>query len=155
MKTNAQRLLELKQIPHEILSYPVDPDALDAVTVALAVGLEPERIFKTLVARGSQTGPVVFCIPGPATLDLKKAAEASGNKKVEMLPLKELLPLTGYVHGGCSPLGMKKVFPFWLDETAELFETVGVSAGARGLQMLIAPKLLLELAGGTLADLTA
>lgn len=154
MKTNALRILEQRNIPHEVLSYTADPESLDAVSAAEKLGLEPERVFKTLVAEAGPGEPVVFCIPGPARLDLKKAAAACGSKKVEMLPLKELLPLTGYVHGGCSPVGMKKTFPTWIDETAWLFDTIAVSAGARGLQMLISPDALANLTGGASGDLT-
>ena len=116
--------------------------------------MPPEQIFKTLVARGEKRGYLVFCIPVCCELDLKKAAKAAGDKKVELIHVKELLPLTGYIRGGCSPVGMKKKFPTFLDETAELWDKIAVSAGARGLQMILPPLALMELIGGVSADLT-
>ncbi len=118
------------------------------------IGAEHEQVFKTLVARGDTTGVVVFCIPGPFELDLKKAAAVSGNKKVEMIRAKELLPLTGYVRGGCSPIGMKKQYPTWIDETAQLFDRIHVSAGAHGAQVLIAPSALAQLIDAEFAEIT-
>lgn len=153
MKTNAVRMLEARGIAHETRSYPVREDELDAVHVADAIGAERDAVFKTLVARGDRNGIAVFCIPGPAELDLKKAAAASGDKHVEMLPLRELLPVTGYLRGGCSPIGMKKQYPTFIDETAQLFEALFVSAGLRGLQLRIAPADLLAATGGGYADL--
>jgi len=153
-KTNAVRLLDSAGIEYELREYSVDDGAIDGLSVARKVGMEPEMVFKTLVATGDRTGPVVFCLPVSAELDLKKAAGASGNRKIEMLPLRELTPLTGYVRGGCSPLGMKKKFPFFMDEIAQVFDSLAVSAGRKGLQMVLAPADLQELAGGEWADLT-
>ena len=127
----------------------------DGVTVARLLGQNPDAVFKTLVAKGASGGYYVFGIPVAATLDLKKAAKAVGEKSIAMLPARELLPLTGYVHGGCSPVGMKKAFPTVFDETAELLETICVSAGRVGYQVELSPAELLALVGGTTAGLTA
>jgi Cys-tRNA(Pro)/Cys-tRNA(Cys) deacylase len=154
-KTNAVRLLESRAVPFSLASYGVDDDALDAVTAAARLGVEPERVFKTLVTRSDRGDLFVFCIPGPAGLDLKKAARAVDRKKVEMVRAGELLELTGYVRGGCSPIGMKKPYPLIIDESVELFESVYVSAGARGLQVVIAPAALLSASGGALADVAS
>ena len=154
MKTNATRILEAKHIPHEQISYDSADGAIDAIAVADKIGAVHEQVFKTLVARGDKIGLCVFCIPGPFELDLKKAATASGNKKVEMIAVKELLPLTGYIRGGCSPIGMKKQYPTWIDETALLHERIYVSAGAHGAQLLIAPSHLADLIEASFADLT-
>ncbi|MBN1449031.1 MAG: Cys-tRNA(Pro) deacylase [Bacteroidetes bacterium] len=154
MKTNATRILECHNIPHEQITYDSSDGEIDAITVADKIGAEHEQVFKTLVARGDKTGVVVFCVPGPLELDLKKAAAASGNKKVEMIAVKELLPLTGYVRGGCSPIGMKKQYPTWIDETALLFESIYVSAGAHGAQILIAPRHLADLIDAVFADIS-
>ncbi len=154
MKTNATRILEAKHIPHEQISYDNSDGAIDAIAVADKIGAEHEQVFKTLVARGDKTGLCVFCIPGPFELDLKKAATASGNKKVELIAVKELLPLTGYIRGGCSPIGMKKQYPTWIDETAQLYERIYVSAGAHGAQLLIAPSYLADVVDASFADLT-
>ena len=116
--------------------------------------MDPDQVFKTLVARGDRTGILVFCIPVSCTLDLKKAAAVSGNKKVEMILMKELLSLTGYIRGGCSPIGMKKQYPTFIDETAILFDEIAVSGGARGLQMVLSPEELISYAGIISADLT-
>ena len=152
-KTNVMRVLEQKNIPYTPHAY--DPEAgLDGVSVAQQLGQDLSAVFKTLVARGASGGYYVFDIPVEETLDLKKAAHAVGEKSVAMIPQKELLPLTGYVHGGCSPLGMKKPFPTVLDETAQLFDTILVSAGKIGFQVEVGPADLLELTGGTVADLT-
>lgn len=151
--TNALRLLKLRGIAHEVLEYPVSQDDLSAQSVAAKLGLDPNIVFKTLVAVGDREGPAMFVIPGPAELDFRKAAAASGNKSVSMLPLRELEPLTGYVRGGCSPVGSRKMLPVYVDETAELYERVSVSAGRRGLQMLLAPADLIRAAEATLADL--
>ncbi|MFW5688954.1 MAG: Cys-tRNA(Pro) deacylase [Spirochaetota bacterium] len=153
-KTNAVRLLEAAGVEFRVHEYPVDEDALDAVTVAGSIGVEPERVFKTLVAASQAGEHLVFCLPGSAELDLKKAAAASGAKRVALIRLRDLEPLTGYVHGGCSPVGMKKRFPTWIDESAELFETIYVSAGARGLQVEIAPEDLRSQTDAMVADLT-
>ena len=129
-KTNVMRILEQKKIPYTAHSYPhTEGEAVDGVTVAALLGQNPGQVFKTLVTRGAKGGYFVFVIPVAAALDLKKAAKAAGEKSVEMLAVKDLLPLTGYVRGGCSPIGMKKAFPTFFDETALSWETVMVSAG--------------------------
>ena len=151
-KTNAVRLLETREIRFRLAEYQVEEDGLDAVSVAGKIGAEPERVFKTLVARGDGGQVLVFCVPGSGELDLKKAARVAGVKKVEMVRASELLPLTGYVRGGCSPIGMRKPYPTWIDETAGLFETVFVSAGVRGLQIELAPADLASLCEAPLAD---
>ena len=153
-KTNAIRLLEAAGIPHEIREYEVDESDLSGTTVAKKVGLDPECVFKTLVATGDKKGICVFCIPVNCELDLKKAATASGNKKVEMLHLNQLLPTTGYIRGGCSPVGMKKSFPTYIDESCILWDTIALSAGARGMQMLVAPDNIITLCSMKTADIT-
>ena len=152
-KTNALRILESHSIEFDTTEYGVDEDNLDAISVARKIGAEPERVFKTLVARGDKTGVCVFVIPGPFELNLKKAATASGNKSVELIALRELTPLTGYIRGGCSPIGMKKPYPTWIDETAQLFDRIYASAGVRGLQMHLAPADLLRAIGAEWGDL--
>ncbi|HEX9250872.1 MAG TPA: Cys-tRNA(Pro) deacylase [Ignavibacteriaceae bacterium] len=152
-KTNAIRILESHKIKYETVSYEVDESDLSGDTVALKISADPETVFKTLVCIGDKTGHIVFCIPVTQELNLKKAAAASGNKKVEMIKLKDLLPLTGYIRGGCSPVGMKKLFPTYLDETAQIFESIFVSAGVRGTQMKLSPDKLLRIIGGNYADL--
>ena len=152
-KTNVMRVLDQKNIPYTPYTY--DPEAgLDGVSVARQLGQDPESVFKTLVARGASGGLYVFDIPVEANLDLKKAAKAVGEKSVAMIHQKELLPLTGYVHGGCSPVGMKKQYPTVFDETAELFDTICVSAGKIGFQVELDPAALMELVGASTADLT-
>ena len=154
-KTNAVRLLESRAVPFALASYEVDEQALDAVTAAARLGVEAERVFKTLVTRSDRGDIFVFCIPGPAELDLKKAARAVDRKKMEMVKAGELLELTGYVRGGCSPIGMKKPYPLVVDESVELFDTVYVSAGARGLQLVIAPAALVAASSAALADVAS
>ena len=152
-KTNVMRVLDQKNIPYTPHTY--DPEAgLDGVSVARQLGQDPESVFKTLVARGASGGLYVFDIPVEANLDLKKAAKAVGEKSVAMIHQKELLPLTGYIHGGCSPVGMKKQYPTVFDETAELFDTICVSAGKIGFQVELDPAALMELVGASTADLT-
>ena len=152
-KTNVMRILEQKKIPFTAHAY--DPEAgLDGVSVARQLGQDPECVFKTLVARGASGGLYVFDIPAGDSLDLKKAAKAVGEKSAAMLPQKELLPLTGYVHGGCSPVGMKKQYPTVFHETAEIIDRIMVSAGKIGVQVELSPSALIELVGGTTADLT-
>ncbi len=154
-KTNVMRLLEQKGVPYTPHTYEHEEGvAVDGVTVARSVGLDPETVFKTLVARGASGGLYVFDIPVGDTLDLKKAARAVGEKSIAMHHKKELLPLTGYVHGGCSPLGMKKQYPTVFHETAEILDTVVVSAGKIGFQVELAPAALIALVGGSTADLT-
>jgi len=152
-KTNAIRILEKENISHSIHTYDVDESDLSGITVANKIGAEPERVFKTLVTRGDKTGITVFCIPVTEELNLKKAAVASGNKKIEMIKEKELLPLTGYVKGGCSPIGMKKKFPTYIDETALLFDEIFVSAGVRGMQVRLKPEDLKNLTSAVLSNL--
>ena len=152
-KTNVMRVLDQKKIPYTAHTY--DPESgIDGVSVARSLGQDPASVFKTLVARGASGGYYVFDIPVAATLDLKKAAHAVGEKSVAMLPQKELLPLTGYVHGGCSPVGMKKQFPTVFHETVELFDTICVSAGKIGAQVEVNPADLIALLGAKTADIT-
>jgi Cys-tRNA(Pro)/Cys-tRNA(Cys) deacylase len=154
MKTIAARILDQQKIAYELRSYEVNEDELDAITVARKVGMPPEATFKTLVARGDKSGIVMACIPGDVELDLKKFATVTGNKKVELVAVKEIQSLTGYIRGGVSPLGSKKKYPLFLDETAILHDRISVSAGQRGLQMLLAPLDLQRAAEATFADLT-
>lgn len=154
VKTNAMRLLEKAGVPFRTAEYPWDESDLSGVHAAAALGMAQETVFKTLVARGDKTGPLVFCIPVAETLDLRKAALASGDKRVELVPLKELLGLTGYVRGGCSPVGMKKHYPTCIDETAQLFDEIAVSAGMRGEQLILSPLALADFVGASFADLT-
>ena len=141
-KTNALRILDGLGIAYRTIAYEVDEEDLSAESVAAKVGLDPERVFKTLALRGASGAVFLACVPAGSELDLKKAARAAGEKSVDMLPLKELQPTTGYVRGGCSPIGAKRKFPVYLDETATLFEEISVSAGQRGLQVLLAPEEL-------------
>ncbi len=152
-KTNVMRILEQKNISYTAHTY--DPGAgLDGVSVARQLGQDPTQVFKTLVARGGSGGLYVFDIPAAENLDLKKAARAVGEKSVAMLPQKELLPLTGYVHGGCSPVGMRKQYPTVFDETAEILDTIMVSAGKIGVQVEMDPAALIALVDAVTADLT-
>ena len=153
-KTNVMRLLDQKKISYAAHTYPVGDSAPDGVTVAQMLGQDPAAVFKTLVAKGASGGYYVFPIPVAATLDLKKAARAVGEKSIAMLPARELLPLTGYVHGGCSPVGMKKQFLTVFDETCLLFDTICVSAGKVGFQVELSPNDLIALVCGTVADIT-
>ena len=153
-KTNAARLLDQLKIVYELIPYEVDENDLGAQHIAEQLGQPIERLFKTLVLRGDKTGLVVCVIPGAAEVDLKKAAKVTGNKKLEMIDVKELLPLTGYIRGGCSPIGMKKPLPTWFHESIMQYDTVYCSAGQRGLQFRLAPQDLVNAAHGTLADLT-
>lgn len=152
-KTNVMRLLDQKKVPYTPHTYPHgDGEAPDGVTVARSLGLDPDRVFKTLVTKGASGGYYVFDIPVAATLDLKKAARAVGEKSVAMLPSKELLPLTGYVHGGCSPVGMKKPFPTVFHRSALDQETILVSAGKIGFQVEVRPGDLIALVGAKAED---
>lgn len=146
-KTNAARLLDKLKIAYEVLEYSVDANDLSAANVARKAGLPPERVFKTLVARGDKTGIVMAVVPAVAEVDLKALAAASGNKKVDMVPLNEVLPLTGYIRGGVSPLGAKKDFPVYLDRSALDHSTISISAGVRGMQLLLPPAELVRAAG--------
>ncbi len=136
-KTNAMRMLDTAHIAYKTYEYEWSEDDLSGVKVAKQVGLPEEQVFKTLVAKGDKTGFVVFCIPVAEELDMKKAAKASGNKSVELIHVKEILGVTGYIRGGCSPVGMKKKFPTYIDETCILFDEIAVSAGVRGCQLFI------------------
>jgi len=152
-KTNAMRLLEQAGIEFDVREYEVDEDDLSGEHVASELKLDPDSVFKTLVARGEKKGIVVFCIPVTGELDLKKAAKAVGDKKIEMVKVKELLGLTGYIRGGCSPVGMKKQYPTYIDETSILFDRISVSAGVRGAQMIVNPERLAEYVGAEVIDL--
>ena len=138
-KTNAARILDGEAIHYELREYAVDENDLSAPHVAEAIGMPPEQVFKTLVARGDRTGVLLACIPANTELDLKALAAASGNKKVDLVAVKEVLGLTGYIRGGVSPVGTRKPYPLYLDETAILWDVISVSAGVRGCQMLLAP----------------
>lgn len=146
-KTNAARLLDQLKIPYELIPYEVDENDLGAQHIASQLGQPIERLFKTLVLRGDRSGLVVCVIPGAEEVDLKKAARVTGNKKLEMIHVKELLPLTGYIRGGCSPIGMKKPLPTFIYESALLYDAIYISAGVRGLQMKIAPEALINFIG--------
>lgn len=152
-KTNAARILDTLGISYEIKEYEVDEDDLSAVHVAQSVGMPIEMVFKTLVARGDKNGILMAVIPGAAELDLKALAAASGNKRVEMVHLKEVFALTGYIRGGCSPLGAKKEYPVYLDRHAEAQTTIAVSAGKRGEQLLLAPADLVRATRATVAEI--
>ena len=153
-KTNAVRLVEQAKIPCRESFYEFDEKDLNGNHAAAAIGMPPEQVFKTLVARGERTGINVFCIPVCCELDLKKAAKAAGDKSMEMVHLKELLSLTGYIRGGCSPVGMKKQYPTHFDETCILYDEIAVSAGARGHQMIVPPEALAKLIGAEFEDIT-
>lgn len=152
-KTNAARILDKLGIDYEIKTYDVDEDDLSAVHVAEVVGMDISTVFKTLVTRGDKTGVIMAVIGGADELNLKALAKASGNKNVEMIALKELFPLTGYVRGGCSPLGAKKNYPVFIDSRALKQETISISAGQRGMQIFISPKDLVTAANATVANL--
>jgi Cys-tRNA(Pro)/Cys-tRNA(Cys) deacylase len=152
-KTNAARLLDKAQVPYEIVAYEVDEDDLSAPHLAEQLHQDVNRIFKTLVLRGDKSGYFVCLVPGGAEVDLKKAAKVSGNKSCALIPMKDLLPLTGYMRGGCSPLGMKKAFPTFIHHSARDFSSIYVSAGLRGLQLLLAPGDLIAATRALAADL--
>ena len=154
-KTNVVRIVERAGFTCTEFYYEYDENDLNGNHAAEAIGCPPEEVFKTLVTRGSKTGINVFCIPVCCSLDLKKAAQAAGDKSIEMVPVKELLSLTGYIRGGCSPIGMKKKYPTYIDETCQLYDEICVSGGQRGLQIRISPESLLELTGATLTDIIA
>ena len=151
-KTNAARLLDELRIPYTLQSFTVDETDLSAVAAAAALGAQPEQVFKTLVVHGDKYGVLLACIPANADLALKKLAQTSNNKSVRLVPLREVLGLTGYVRGGCSPLGTKKVYPVYIDHSALLFDHIYISAGQRGLQFLIAPHDLIRTTSATLGE---
>ena len=152
-KTNAVRLVQQAGIPCREAFYEFDEQDLSGGHAAQAIGMPEEQVFKTLVARGEKTGINVFCIPVCCELDLKKAAKAAGDKNMELVAVKELLGLTGYIRGGCSPVGMKKHYPTFIDETCTLWDEIAVSAGARGNQMIVPPQPLAELVDAELTDI--
>lgn len=153
-KTNAMRQLEKAGIEYTAIEYEVDENDLSGMHIAEQTGLDPNMMFKTLVAKGERLGPLVFCLPVNAELDLKKCAVAAGDKRVELIPVKELLGLTGYIRGGCSPVGMKKRFPTFFDETVVLFDEVTVSAGVRGCQLKLSAEKLIGFLSARTADIT-
>ena len=153
VKTNAMRLLEQAGITYRAMEYEFDEDHLAGGHVAKQIGMPPEQVFKTLVAKGEKKGIMVFCIPVNAELNLKKAAMAVGDKKIEMLHVKDLLGTTGYIRGGCSPIGMKKKYPTYMDETAILFDEITVSAGVRGCQLCIPREQLVNYIDAKLCDI--
>ena len=152
--TNAMRLLMKANIPFDTSEYTVDESDLSGVHAAHELGIDPDCMFKTLVARGDKKGISVFCIPVAEELDLKKCAAVTGDKKIEMIHVKELQALTGYIRGGCSPIGMKKKYPTWIDETAVLSDRIYVSAGMRGQQIILEPEALRAFIDAEFADLT-
>ena len=152
-KTNAVRLVESAKIPCREAFYEYDEHDLSGNHAADAIGMPREQVFKTLVARGEKTGINVFCIPVCCALDLKKAARAAGDKNMEMVAVKELLAITGYIRGGCSPVAMKKKYPTFIDETCVLWDEIAVSAGARGHQLILNPEALAQLVGAKITDI--
>ena len=153
VNTNAMRLLTAAKIPFTVKEYPVDENDLSGTHVADSIGADYDTVYKTLVLKGDKTGYLVCCIPVDAELDLKKVAKAAKDKKVDMIPMKDLLGLTGYVRGGCSPIGMKKKFPTYIEETAVLYDEIAVSAGVRGAQIIINPEKLREFTDAQFASL--
>ncbi len=153
-KTNAMRQLDAAKIKYEICEYEVDENDLSGTHIADEIGLPYEQVFKTIVTRGDKTGYLVFCIPCHKEIDLKAAASATGNKRVEPVHVKELLGLTGYIRGGCSPIGMKKKFPTWFDVSALEQEKITVSAGVRGMQLLLATSDIIKFTAAKTADVT-
>ena len=147
-------MLDAAKIPYTTLTYTVDESDLSGMHISEELGFPPEKMFKTLVARGDKTGPLVFCIPVDREIDLKRAAAITGNKRIEMIHVKDLLGLTGYIRGGVSPIGMKKKFPTWIDESALQFERITVSSGTRGAQLLLDRASLLQFVQAKTADLT-
>ena len=152
-KTNAIRILEANDIPYNTASYEVNENDLSGTSVAGKIGEDAEKVFKTLVANGDKNGINIFCVPVTAGLNLKKAALASGNKKIEMIKVKDLLPVTGYIRGGCSPIGMKKSFPTYLEETIQVFDKIFINAGIRGMQISISPDDLQKITHANFVDL--
>lgn len=154
VKTNAMRMLDKAKIEYRTKEYEVDKSDLSGSHAADMMGVDHGSVFKTLVLKGEKTGYLVCCIPVDAELDLKKTARAAGDKKVEMIPMKDLLAVTGYIRGGCSPIGMKKQFPTFVEENAVLYDEIAISAGLRGQQILIAPQTLVTFIRGNFASLT-
>ena len=152
-KTNAARKLDELKLAYRLVEYTVDEEHLDAVHVADEVGMPAAQVFKTLVVRGDKTGIIFACIPGDGELDLKALAKVSGNKRAELVHLKEVLPLTGYIRGGCSPLGAKKNYPVYLDASCNNWNEIAISAGVRGLQIVAAPGDLKAATGASVAQL--
>ena len=152
-KTNAVRLVQQAKIPCREEFYEYDPNDLNGKHAANAIGFPPEQVYKTLVAKGNKNGICVFCVPVSNELDLKKAAKVTGDKVIELVAVKDLLAITGYIRGGCSPVGMKKKFPTFFEESCQLFEEIAVSAGERGHQMIVPTMDLVALVNGTLADI--
>ena len=152
-KTNAARLLDRAKIAYELVPYTVDENDLSAIKVAASLGQPIERVYKTLVLKGDRNGHFVCIIQGDKEVNLKSAAKVSGNKSAEMIPMKELLPTTGYIRGGCTPIGMKKRFPTFIDATCTAFDYIYISAGVRGLQLKIDPKPLIEFVDAVVAEL--
>ena len=152
-KTNAVRLVQQAKIPCTDAFYEYDPDDLNGKHAADAIGFPAEQVYKTLVARGNKNGIAVFCVPVSNELDLKKAAKVTGDKVIELVAVKDLLTLTGYIRGGCSPVGMKKKYPTYFEESCQLFDEIAVSAGERGHQMIVPTVDLIALVDGTLADI--
>ena len=153
MKTNAVRLLDAAKIPYELREYEVDPEDLSAETVAAKVNLPLEQVFKTLVMRGDRNGVCLAVVPGNTNVDEKAIARLTGDRRVEMAPLKEVQALTGYIRGGVTALAGKRDYPVYVDETAELFDVISVSAGMRGLQILLAPADYLRITKGTIGSI--
>ena len=150
-KTNAMRMLDAAKISYEVLTYTVDESDLSGIHIAEELHFPMEKMFKTLVAHGDKTGPLVFCLPVDREIDLRRAAVLTGNKKIEMVAVKDLLTLTGYIRGGCSPIGMKKRFPTYIHESALNFEKITVSAGVRGIQLLLSRAALIDYLGAKTA----
>jgi Cys-tRNA(Pro)/Cys-tRNA(Cys) deacylase len=152
-KTNAIRIIESMDIPHEVVHYDFDENHLDALSLAKNLSVEPEMVFKTIVTHNENNEVCVFCIPGNYELNLKKAAQVTNAKKIELIKMSDLLPLTGYVRGGCSPIGMRKSYPTYIDEIATTFDMIYVSSGVRGLQIRISPLHLAEVCNADFVDL--
>jgi Cys-tRNA(Pro)/Cys-tRNA(Cys) deacylase len=153
MKTNAARLLETLRVPHEIREYQVDPDDLTAGSVAAKIGLPPEQVFKTLVVKGDRAGVCLAVVPGNCELDLRALAKLTGDRRMDLVSLKEVQPLTGYIRGGVTALAGKKEYPVYVDETATLFDVISVSAGVRGSQILLSPEDYLRVVKGVLGEI--
>ena len=153
-KTNVMRMLDAAKIAYQPLEYEVDENNLAGTHIADEIGLPYEKVYKTLVARGDKTGPVVFVIPSDLEIDLKKSARVTGNKRIEMIHVKDLLALTGYIRGGCSPIGMKKKFPTYISHFAKNHEEITVSAGVRGIQLLLSTEALIAFTDAKCADIT-